>query len=400
MISPPNYAAAFRPRDVEYVARQLEPAAPTIDFANYHPRAQQHHQATIRAFYGFRLFDAEAARLLLKEIASMVHSPVKPKVIFGRCVDILIREKIEIPAYARLTKLILCAISRWSQGLASIIKHTLTQDVRALLDSLLTQEPLAGDTVPGRTSAYKLTLMKKLSQSTKPSKIKQRVADLDLAKGLYHQLNWVLQAIALKPEGIRYYAHMVIRSEIFQIVRRDDPDRYLHVVAFIAHQYYRLHDNLVDGLLASLRSFRNGAIREHKEQCYARRERQHEALKTLLSGLEHGLVGTLTTVGNITEDRALSDAEKVTRNRALLAKQETRRLLEKDPVSELKASLVGALGENDYYKIRESKSVWIQNRVSPIPKALTFQGEPGAQPSPTRIHPAQQTGVRTPIICR
>jgi hypothetical protein len=27
---------------------------------------------------------------------------------------------------------------------------------RAVLDDLLTQEPLAGDTVPGKTSAYKL----------------------------------------------------------------------------------------------------------------------------------------------------------------------------------------------------------------------------------------------------
>ena len=177
--------------------------------------------------------------------------------------------------------------------------------------------------------------MKKLSQSTKPAKIKERVADLDLAKGLYHQLNQVLQAIAIKPEGIRYYADTVIRSKIFQLIRRDDPGRYLHLITFIAHQYYRLQDNLVDVLLASLRSFHNGAIREHKEQCYGRREQHHEVLKTLLGGLEHGLVGTLTTIGSITEDRALSDAEKVIRIRAWLAQRETRRLLEKDPVAEL-----------------------------------------------------------------
>jgi hypothetical protein len=60
--------------------------------------------------------------------------------------------------------------------------------VRALLESLLTQEPLEGTSVPGKTSAYKLTLMKKLSQSTKPSKVKERVADLDLVQGLYRQL--------------------------------------------------------------------------------------------------------------------------------------------------------------------------------------------------------------------
>ena len=221
--------------------------------------------------------------------------------------------------------------------------------------------------------------MKKLSQSTKPSKVKERVADLDLVRGLYHQLSPALQAIALKPGGIQYYAHSVIRSEIFQLTRRGDPERYLHLLAFIAHQYYRLQDNLVDVLLASLRSFQNGAIREHKELCYACREQLNESLKVLLEGIERGLVSTLTTIGSITEDRALSDVEKVTGIRALLATRETRRLLEKDPIVELKASLGSELGEDDYYKILESKSVWIQNRVNPVLKALTFQAGPSVR---------------------
>jgi hypothetical protein len=50
--------------------------------------------------------------------------------------------------------------------------------VRALLDSLLMQEPVEGKDTPGKTSAYKLTLMNKLSQSTKPPKVKERTADL------------------------------------------------------------------------------------------------------------------------------------------------------------------------------------------------------------------------------
>jgi len=116
----------------------------------------------------------------------MVHCQVKPKLIFWRCVDILVRERIEVPGYTRLTKLILGAINRRSLELASIIEHALTQDVRALLDSLLTQEPVEGKDTPGKTSAYKLTLMKRLSQSTKPSKVKERVADLDLVRDLYH----------------------------------------------------------------------------------------------------------------------------------------------------------------------------------------------------------------------
>jgi hypothetical protein len=45
----------------------------------------------------------------------------------------------------------------------------------------------------------------------------------------------------------------------------------------------------------------------------------------------------------------------------------------------LKEALVSELSEDDYYRILESKSVWIQNRVGPILKALTFQGDPGAR---------------------
>jgi len=39
--------------------------------------------------------------------------------------------------------------------------------------------------VAGGNAAYKLTLMKKLSQSTKPAKVKERVANLQLVEARY-----------------------------------------------------------------------------------------------------------------------------------------------------------------------------------------------------------------------
>jgi hypothetical protein len=61
--------SAFHRRDLEYVARQLELEDPRFDFSDYNPRTRQLHEITIRTFYGFRVFDPEARRLLLKEIA-------------------------------------------------------------------------------------------------------------------------------------------------------------------------------------------------------------------------------------------------------------------------------------------------------------------------------------------
>jgi hypothetical protein len=125
---------------------------------------------------------------------------------------------------------------------------------------------------PGKTVAYKLTLMKKVSQSTEPSKVKERVADPQLVEARYRLLNPVLDHLTFGQEGIQYYAYGVIKAQIFQLSRRVEQERYLNLIAFVAHQNYRLHDNLVDVLLSSLQAFQNSALREHKDQCYVRRE--------------------------------------------------------------------------------------------------------------------------------
>ena len=79
-----------------------------------------------------------------------MRSQIKPKAIFWRCVDVLIREKIEVPGYFPLADQILSAIKTHNQTLAATIERTLDPATRAVLDDLLTQEPLTDDTVPGK----------------------------------------------------------------------------------------------------------------------------------------------------------------------------------------------------------------------------------------------------------
>jgi Domain of unknown function (DUF4158) len=309
-------AHMFRPRDISYVAERLGIAIEEINLAGYDKQTMARHQASILDFYGFRPFKPHGQALLVEELARLVRSHLKPRLLFSRCIEVLVREKVEVPVYFRLASLILWTINRHNRALVAIVERMLTDEMRALLDALLIQETDDEAAAPGKTSAYKLTLMKKLSQSTKPSKVKERVADLDLVEKLYQSLIPVLDGLALNQDSIQYFAHDVIKAKIFQLTRRDGPDRYLHLVAFIAHQYYRLQDNLVDVLLASLQSFQNNAQREHKEQCYAHREQRNESLKALVAYLDAGVVEILATIAALTQDRTLNDTEKVTRIRA------------------------------------------------------------------------------------
>src|SRR5260221_2486065 len=336
------------------------------------------HQAAILSFYGFRAFKPHGRAVLGAEITRLVQSHLKPKLIFSRALDVLVREKVEVPGYFPLAALILSAINQHNRRLTSTVEALLTPGTRALLDTLMRQES-ADEAAAGSNAAYKLTLMKKLSQSTKPAKVKERVADLQLVEARYRLLKPVLDHLTLGQDGIQYYAYGVIKAQIFQLTRRAERERYLHLIAFIAHQYYRLHDNLVDVLLSSLQSFHNSALREHKDQCYVRREHRNESLKMLVGFLDHGVLETLAQLSAVAKNSELTDSEKVQRICALLTDNQVTQSLAPEQLAELKATLVTELSEEDYYLILPSKSVRLQNRVSQILKAVTFLAEPGAK---------------------
>jgi len=257
--------------------------------------------------------------------------------------------------------------SRWS-----LIEKELTTETRDLLEALFVQAPTENaPEEPSKTTRYKLTLLKKLSQSTKPTKVKECVDDLAYLAELHTQLLPILSAMNLNNEGVRYYAGSVLKSQMFQLHQRSDEDRYVHVIAFVAHQYYRLQDNLVDVLLSVVQSFQNSAQREHKEQIYGQRKMRDKNLAGLLSRIDTDVFDVLKKIRKLTHDTKLSDADKISKISSLLKDGKD------DELASLKAELED---ENDdgYFEVLESRSLRLQNRVSPILKALDFHAEPGA----------------------
>ena len=181
--------------------------------------------------------------------------------------------------------------------------------------------------------------------------------------------------MGLGREGVSYYAGSVIKSEIFQLTRRTDPDRYLHVIAFIAHQFYRMQDNLVDTLLTTLQSHQNACQREHKESCYA------VATSAMTSWPACSIPSTLRSCwccgrsSRSSHDPTLTDAEKVGQVRHLLPADNDD---EPEAVTALRKELDAGRGDDDYHDVLESRSLKLQNRISPIIRVLVFQGEPAA----------------------
>jgi TnpA family transposase len=274
---------------------------------------------------------------------------------------------IDIQSYEETT------YRRHKQELIRGIESGLTDHQRQVLDSLFEkQEVIDADNPISQVQRNKLTLLKTFSQSTRPSKIKTNIQDLQTLRKLYQDMEQVIASLDLTHDGMRYYAHSVIKSEIFQVSRRTDEDRYLHVLAFITHQYFRLQDALIDAYVQVLQSTLNSVQREHKEKCYLDRLQRHQSIRDFVDTLATGLISAFSEIQTITGSSTLNDAEKIARIQVVLSQGEPQRSRIEGQITQFKQISETALKDADFYAILESRSLKLQNRVADIIKDAVF----------------------------
>lgn len=158
---------------------------------------------------------------------------------------------------------------------------------------------------------YRLTLLKKSCQSTRPAKIKTNLADLDTVQTLYLDLMPVVQRLVLSYECIRYYAYSFIKAQIPQVSRRADEDRFLHLIAFIVYQTFKLNGLLIDTLLSAVQTAVNAAEKEQKEVYFREREQHNQSFATLVEQFRQNVQKTLSAIRHIVADAQINDSQKV-----------------------------------------------------------------------------------------
>ena len=345
------YNKQFHVIDLGYIARILNIPEDNINTSEYQTRVHHEHKAKILSLVGATKFDRTARKLIKKEIAIMVRSQLRPKYIFQQILDILLRNKIEIPGYYALAEIINKSMLEYKKELSEIIEKQLTPENRLLLDSLLEREEPTNE--DDKFKRYKLTLLKKFHQSTRPMKVRANTQDLETLSHLFHHLEGVIEAINLSDEGIRYFAQSVLRFQMFQILRRSDEDKYLYILAFIMHQYYKLQDGLLDTLVLSVQHAVTKA-REREKTVYFEKREQDQLQKKLL-------VQTIESIRGILSETSVDSEQKLEQINTLLLATEQQARLKEEPET--------------HYSFLEEASLKLQKRVSDIIRQVEFNQE-------------------------
>ncbi|BBP02283.1 Tn3 family transposase [Sulfuriferula nivalis] len=362
------FAWQFHQADIEYVAQQLGENPAEVHTKTYNKDTYARHQRVILGHFGCVPFDAAATAFIANEITALVHVQFRPKLVLLETIQILIRKKIEIPSYNVLADLIVTAINWHRRMLSDIVATNISEEQRASLDALLEKETDNG-TIEGWR--YRITLLKRPFQSTRPLKIRANLADLGTLQSLYLDLKPAVQCLDLSYECIRYYAYSVIKAQIPQVSRRAADDRLLHLIAFVVYQTFKLNDTLIDTLLSAVQAAVNGVEKAEKEAYFQEREQRSQSLSALAEHLRRSVRETISSIQHIVANAQLSDSQKVALIGAVVNTENVTARVDLQ-VDEFKENATKLQHGQDYFALMEAYSLKLQHRVADIVRQVQF----------------------------
>jgi len=353
----------FQKDDFEFVSRAFKIfEANFVEFKEYYYKVDIfRHRPIILENFGVISFDTRQKENLYQEAVRLLKKQAHPQSVFYSLASYLRTHQVEIPTYFAISTVLTQAMRKRDVELVEIIKQNLSADIEHIFEKMLSINEDSPEKV------YLLTTLRKSRELMKPSAIRANISDYKILKKYYEQVKPLLPLLDISDEMIRYYAQFVLRSQVFQVSRREN--KYLMLLCFIVYQYRFLGDILIDTFLRATQQFENATQRACKEVIYQSHLDNQSTLEELFA-LNEQMIEELSTLRTITLDSSKNPQDKLDYltnwvnsevfskfkdNRNTLSKLKKRDYIKKDEV---------------YYQILEEKSRTLQYRVSDILRYL------------------------------
>lgn len=357
----------FRKRDIQYVCKMLE-ISDDIDMSTYSETSRKGHRDTILSLAGWKLPDASCEESLVAQAQCFIEQQHSPRKVFESLIEYCWRQKLVIPAYSTLTTCITDCYNFHETRLLDTLQKILTPAQETALRSLL--ESTDKETSFTRPS---ITLLKTIDQSAKPSDIVKNVEAFLLIKRYHTEFGTITQQLQLADQATEYFALWVEKAQTFQLTNFASPYKtYLHVLAFLKHQYYLRQDTLIDLYLKVTLAAKSQLATQLQKIERTEQSNRNTAIKTV-SRSNKDLTNFKNEVIRIVMQAPLTEAEKI-RQLEQLIEQHLKSYDEKEQehVQQMETYLDHLTGSDRYFALLESLSLRLQRRASPILKAIDF----------------------------
>jgi TnpA family transposase len=379
----------FHPADVEWICKQLKCEPGVVQLTEYAAsQTVYRHRQVILGQLGYEAFGSAHRQALQAEARRLTHLQTKPARMLDALVSYLMEHRVEVPTYNTLRDILTEALDALDAYLQALIEQHLMPTDRAMLDALLDNSTAQDGTPGGR---FPLTRLKHISQSMQPKQIAERVTLFRQLKNLFDPLAPLILRLELAEETIRYYAQYVLDNRSVHVAERVH-ERYLRLIAFIAHQYISVGDALILTLFKAIASTLGACEQELKEEHYQSRYAT-AGLVGQVGRRSDIHIDALAEIERTVELADWSSDQKIDHIRGLFATKRLgaeQLLTDKQRLIDLKAINQPLAERVDFYLALERASLRLQARVSAIVQVLVFDDQTGSPQLLSALHYFQE----------
>ncbi len=360
-------AGDFRKRDIQYVCKMLE-INKKIDIRLYSETSRKNHRDTILSLSGWTLPDESHDRKLISQAQWFIEQQLSPRKVIKALVEYCWNNKLIIPTYSKLSTYITDHFNEYEEQLLGIIESGLTREqddsLQTLFNPVDKDRPLARPPITG---------LKAISQSVKPGEIQKNIEVFDSVKNYHFAFKTLTHNLQLTDQATEYFATWVQKAQTFQLASFSNPHKaYLHMLAYLKHQFYLRHDTLIDIFLKSTLSAKSQLTTKLQKIENDEQSGRNTAIKAV-SKSNKNLTKFRERVIEIVTQAPLTETEVVRQLEKLIGESlKSYDEKEQERIREMEAFLADLTGNNRYFDIIESLSLRLQRRVSNILKALEF----------------------------
>jgi len=353
----------FRQRDIKFV-KQLFNIIDDIDFVQYSSSSMAQHQARIRKLLGWSAFCGDSVAQIASHVQIQTEQQIRPDKIFKAAVDCCWQQRIEIPTHHQLASVITDSFNIVESAWLCQLEKSLQPNACDALDTLLE----SSDGLP-----VLLSEIRAISASLQPKAIRKNVDTCLVFAEHLVQFGSAFSALNLPEKATEHYATWVKKATITQLNTFPNRwKRYLHLLAFIQHQYSLRQDLLMDIFLKSTQAGLNAATKEEDRRDLGLRAEQAEAIR-VVSRAHKSAQRLLSEIAHIARCEDLPANERLAKIEQLLSDHEA---LQNDQAQDIlqrsEQLLVRQVDPTKTYDALEKQSVKLQFRVSLVMKTLVF----------------------------
>ena len=194
----------------------------------------------ITSFFGYTQWTQADELLLFSQAKKLINRDINQQFIALGLLDYLQSKKIIRPGYTTLQSIISTVINEERSRLTEIIRHSLSDDDKELLDSIIAEDEILS----------KLAALKQDAKDFKPQMMIAERKKLETLRPIYTIIKQLMPTLKLSQQNLHYYANLINYYTIYDLRKKLKSEQsYLYIMCYCWKRFQQISDNLVSAFI-------------------------------------------------------------------------------------------------------------------------------------------------------